>query len=96
MLTEPPPLPVRHISWFGESTTEIRLRMAAQRKRRLDQALAQARQRKADKEERERREAEEAEKLARVEAEFESAQTETFEEQLARMLSEEGLTEFAE
>ena len=92
----PSPLPVRHTSWFGESATEIRVRMAAQRKRRLDQALAQARQRKADKEERERREAEEAEKLAKVEAEFAAEQTESFEDALARMLMEEGLTEFAE
>ena len=93
---EPLPLEVRHTCWFGESPNEIRRRITAQRRKRLEQAVAQARQRKADKEERERREAEEAEKLARVEAEIAAEETESFEDELARMLAEEGLSEFAE
>ena len=87
---------VRHQCWFGESTNEIRRRLNAQRRKRLEQAMAQARQRKADEEERKRREAEEAEKLARVEAEYHAEQGESFEDELARMLAEAGLTEFAE
>ena len=93
---EPDPLEVRHTCWFGESPNEIRRRITAQRRKRLEQAIAQARQRKADQEERERREAEEAAKLARVEAEIAAEEIESFEDQLARMLAEEGLTEFAE
>ena len=93
---EPTPLEVRHTCWFGESENEIRRRLTEQRRKRLEQAIAQARQRKADQEERERREAEEAAKLARVEAEIAAAETESFEDELARMLAAEGLSEFAE
>ena len=95
-LDEPVPLEVRHTSWFGESVNEIRIRLTAQRRKRLEQALEQARQRKADQEERERREAEEAAKLARVEAELAAQETESFEDELARMLAEAGLTEYHE
>ena len=95
-LVEPDPLAVRHTCWFGESKTEIRRRLTEQRRRRLAQAIAQAKQRKADQEERERREAEEALHRERVEAEMAAEETESFEDELARMLAEAGLSEFAE
>ena len=93
---EPGPLDVRHQCWFGESDREMHLRLAAEMQRRLDQAIAQAKQRKADAEERRAREAEEAARRERVEAEFAAAQTESYEEALARMLAEAGLSEYAE
>ena len=95
-IQEPEPLPVRHEYWFGESPNEIRRRIAETRKRRLEEAIAQAKQRKADAEERERREAEEAAKRERIEAEVAAAQTESFEDELARLLAEAGLSEYAE
>ena len=95
-IQEPQPLPVRHEYWFGESPNEIRRRIAETRRRRLEEAIAQAKQRKADAEERARREAQEAEKRERIEAEVAAAETESFEEELARLLAEAGLSEYAE
>ena len=94
--TEPEPLEVRHQCWFGESENEMRRKFLARRRQKLEAAINRARQRKAREEERKLREAEEAAKLARVEAEFAETQPETFEEELARMLAEEGLSDFSE
>ena len=87
---------VRHRCWFGESETEIRNELTEERKGRLEQVITAARERKAYAEERTRLNLEAAELREVIEAAFAAEAVESFEEELARLLAEEGLTEWAE
>ena len=73
----------------------MRNRLHRQMQKRLEQAISQARARKEREEARKRREAEEVERKERVEAAWASEQTMTFEERLAEMMAEAGLSDYA-
>ena len=98
----PPVLPslssqdkTRWHGWYGESEREMRNRLHRQMQKRLEQAIAQARARKEREEARKRREAEEAARKERVEAAWASEQEMSFEERLAQMMAEAGLSDYA-
>ena len=89
----PEPLEVRWHGWYGESATEIKLRLRKERQNAVAQAIRQAKARKDQQEEQERRDKEEQAKRESVESQWNSEQP-SLDDEIAKALAEAGLSEW--